>query len=93
MKNARCPSGVPYFLYPHPEYCEANENGKHVHKNMLNDCKNLYSYKRSDFGCTDYFSEWALSFMLRNSLGLPETFKDAYSLFSKLIVALYENDN
>ena len=85
IKNTRCPSGVPDFLFHHPEYFESSENGKPVDIRKVKLCKDLHNFERNEFGSSDPFSEWALTYMLQNAWGLPNSFKDAYDLFSKLI--------
>ena len=90
MNHTRCPSGVPDFLFHHSEYFGSTETGKPADKRKVKLCQDLFDFGRSDFGSSDYFSEWAQSCMLQNGCELPLTFKDAYDLFSNLILVIYE---
>lgn len=89
MRQSSCPSGVPDFLFFYPEYYDSTDQGKPVEMNEVDLCKNIYSYQRIPLGSQDAFSEWALQVMLEQHLVLPDTFEEAYSLFSELMLAIY----
>ena len=56
-------------------------------------CKDVHLYQRNEFGSEDIFSEWALNVMVEKEWRLPNTFNEAYDLFSELILIIYAMEN
>ena len=93
MKHTNCPSGIPDFLFNHPEYFDAVQLGKPVDLHAVTLCKDVHLYQRNEFGSEDIFSEWALNVMVEKEWRLPNTFNEAYDLFSELILIIYAMEN
>lgn len=88
MKNIVSPTGIPNFLFEYPEYFDAEEQGQPADVNTVLLAKDVHFYEESEFGSDDVFNEWALSIMVQKEINLPNTFKDAFNLFSELILVI-----
>lgn len=87
MKHCVCPSGIPNVLYEEPALFNFAHQGKAVDYQILNGCKEIHAFGCQD--CDPDFEEWALEKMLAAGKVSPQNMHDAMSLFSYLIVEVW----